>query len=557
MDDHIHGCRSHGGIRCLGGRRCVQALGDVRIHLHAALFGFCHTAHLDLGIVVAVRHRHSSHDLGGTAPQRTGPDHGIGTIDHGRRGVGLHLQGFLLVAVTIRGILAGGLHRAVDLDVGLVVHLGIAHPCSWNLAGNLLEIFLAGSHRASGTVQVGLSLCLHRISGDRSILPDGDTGFVFEQHHIGAHRHHIADGIPQFIRNRSAAIHIGIVGAGLHLHGALGRHIALHVHSGHGLSIAAGIAGIRFLPFLEIAVGGLGGQCGVPGSRHGTIVLHAGRDGLGDIDVRAAQKPGGVHQVIEGLVQAVDRVGPGGQDHVPIAVLRGGQRGQSDVFLLFGAQIHQPREIRDARVDGRALFDATGGRTIDGFSGQVLAHGHLAGIELHVIGSVDLAQHADGAAGVDPDVGSAVLDAFQLRILIGTGSKVTLQDFIGSLILILKVLGPGRSHDIEGPRVDNAALADDHAAGTQEEQVAADFSVLDGVQRAVDVDAGIDKVQKILGVDRPALDMEVQIGDMVGVQLEFLELIDGILVVDFLGVDIVDAFLRRCIYRLFIGVCDI
>nr|WP_270380737.1 hypothetical protein [Mitsuokella multacida] len=541
VGDHIHGCRAHGGVRCLGGCRRVQALGGGRVHLHAAFFSFCRTVHLDLGIVVTVHHRHSGHDLGGAGTQRTSTDHGIGAVGHRRFGIGLHLQGFLLVAVIVRGIRAIGLHRAVDLDSSLVVHLGIAHPCSWNLAGDLLEIFLAHSHRAGGAVQIGLSLCLHRFASDRGILSHGDAGFVLQQHHIGAHRHQVADGIPQFIRNGIAAVHIGVVGAGLHFHGTLGRHIPLHVHAGHGLGIAAGIAGIRFVPFLEIAVGGLGGQGGVPGGRHGTIVLHAGRDGLGNVDFRAAQKPGGVHQVVECLIQAVGRIGTGGQDHVPAAVLRGGQRGQSDIFLLFGAQIHQLGEIRDAHVDGGSFFDAAGGRTVDSVSGQVLAHGHFAGIELHIIGSVDLAQHADGAAGIDPDVGRPVLDGFQFRILIGTGSKFPLQDLIGSLVLIRKVLGPGRSHDIERARIDDTALTDDHAAGAQEEQVAADFSVLDGVQGTVDVDSGIDKVQEIIHIYGITLHTEIHIGNLIGIQLKFLELIDGtVLAAVLLGVDIKD-----------------
>ena len=295
VDNHIHGGRTHGGIRCLGGCRRVQALGGVRVHFHAARFGFCRTVHFDLGIVVAVGHRHSGHNFSGASPQQAGTDHRIGTVGHGRSGVGLHLQGFLLAALTVRSILAGGLHLAIDLDSGFVVRLGIAHPGSRNLAGNLFEIFLAGSHRTGGAVQVSLSLRLHRIPGDRGILSHGDAGFVFQQHHIGAHRHRVAEGIPQFIRKGIAAVHIGVVGAGLHVHGALSSHIPLHIHFGHSLGKAAGIAGIGFLPFLEIAVGGFGSQGGIPGSFHRAMVLHAGGDGLGDIDVRAAQKPGGVH----------------------------------------------------------------------------------------------------------------------------------------------------------------------------------------------------------------------------------------------------------------------
>ena len=295
VDNHIHGGRTHGGIRCLGGCRRVQALGGVRVHFHAARFGFCRTVHFDLGIVVAVGHRHSGHNFSGASPQQAGTDHRIGTVGHGRSGVGLHLQGFLLAALTVRSILAGGLHLAIDLDSGFVVRLGIAHPGSRNLAGNLFEIFLAGSHRTGGAVQVSLSLRLHRIPGDRGILSHSDAGFVFQQHHIGAHRHRVAEGIPQFIRKGIAAVHIGVVGAGLHVHGALSSHIPLHIHFGHSLGKAAGIAGIGFLPFLEIAVGGFGSQGGIPGSFHRAMVLHAGGDGLGDIDVRAAQKPGGVH----------------------------------------------------------------------------------------------------------------------------------------------------------------------------------------------------------------------------------------------------------------------
>ena len=523
VGNHIHGCRAHGGIRCLGGCRRIQALGGVSVHLHAALIGFCRTVHLDLGIVVAVRHRHSGHQAGRTGTQHAGTDHGIGAVGHRRRGVCFHLQGFLFIAVAVFGILAGGLHLAVNLDGGLVVRLGIAHPGGRDLAGDLFEIFLAGSHRTSGAVQVGLGFCLHRIPGDRGILPDGDTGFVFEQHHIGAHWHHVADGIPQFIRDGIAAVHVSVVGAGLHVHGTLGRHIPLHIHFGHGLGIAAGIAGIGFLPFLEIAVGGFGSQGGIPGSFHGTIVLHTGGDGLGDIDVRAAQKPGGVHQSIEGLIQAVGRVGPGGQDHIPAAVLRSSQLG----------------EIGNPGGDGCALFDAVGRRTVDGLSGQVPAHSHLAGIELHIMGGVDLAQHADGTAGIDPDVGSPVFDGVQFRIPIGTVGKFPLQDFIGSLILIREILGPGRSHHIESPRIDDTALAHGHAAGAQEEQVAADLLVADGVQGPIDVDAGIHEVQQVLGFPTVLFRMEIQVGCLAGIQLEFLELVDGIvLAVVLLGVDI-------------------
>ena len=450
VDDYIHSCRTHGGIRCLGGCRRVQALGGVRVHLHAALLGFCRTVHLDLGIIVAVGHRHSGHNAGRTSTQQAGADQGIGTVGHGRSGVSLHLQGFLLVAVTVRGILAGGLYHAVNLDGGVVVHLGIAHPGSWNFTGDLFEIFFAGRHRTGGAVQVGLSLRLHRIPGDRGILPNGDAGFVFQQHHIGAHRHHVTEGITQFIRKGIAAIHISIVGAGLHVHGALSSHIPLHVHFGHSLGKATGIAGIRFLLFLEITIGSFGSQGGVPGGRHGAIIFHAGRDGLGYIDIRAAQNPGGVHQVIEGLIQAVGRVGPGGQDHVPAAVLGRGQLGrQSHVFLLLVAQLHHLGEISDARGDGRFFYDVAGGRTTDGIIGQVLAHRHFAGIELHFIGGIDLAQHADGTAGIDSDVGRPILNGFQFCIPIISCSKVTLQDFIGSLIFIQQILGPGRSHHIE------------------------------------------------------------------------------------------------------------
>ena len=546
MGDHIHGGRTHGGIRCLGGGCRVQALGGVRVHLHAARFGFCRTVHFDLSIVVAVRHRYSGHDLGGTGPQQAGADHRIGTVGHRRSGVGLHLQGFLLVAVTVRGILASGLYLAVDLDGGLVVRFGIAHPGSRNLAGDLFEIFLAGSHRTGGAVQVGLSLRLHRIPSDCGILSHGDAGFVFQHHHIGAHRHHVTADIPQLIRNGIAAVHIGVVGAGLHFHGALGRHIPLHVHFGHSLGKAAGIAGIGFLPFLEIAVGGFGGQGGVPGGLHDPIVLHAGGDGLGDIDFRAAQKPGGVHQVIEGLVQAVGRIGPGGQDHVSAAILRGGQLGQSHVFLLLSAQIHQMREIRDPRVDGRSRFNAAGSRTIDGVSGQVLAHSHFTGIELHIIGGVDLPQHADGAAGIDPDVVRPVFDGFQFRIPIGTGIKVTLQDFIGSLILIQQILGQGRSHHIESPRIDDTALAHGHAPRAQEEQVASDLLVADGVQGPVDIDPGVHEVQQVLGFPAIFFRMEIEIGRFARIQLEFLELVQSVVFAAvLLGVDIEGPILVR------------
>ena len=224
---------------------------------------------------------------------------------------------------------------------------------------------------------------------------------------------------------------------------------------------------------------------------------------------------------------------------------------------MCGVQLHQLREICNARIDGRSLFDVAGGRITDGVSGQVLAHSHLAGIELHIIGGVDLAQHADGTAGIDLDVGSPVLDVFQFSIPVIPCIKIVPQDFIGSLIRILKVLGQGRSHDIEGSCIDNAALADGHALGAQEEEIAADRAVPDGIDRAVDVDARVDEVQEIhgIGIDCLALLVEVQIGDIIGIQLEFREFIDGNIAVEFLGIDVVDATFRR--YRLVIDVSDL
>ena len=218
---------------------------------------------------------------------------------------------------------------------------------------------------------------------------------------------------------------------------------------------------------------------------------------------------------------------------------------------MCGVQLHQLREICNARIDGRSLFDVAGGRITDGVSGQVLAHSHLAGIELHIIGGVDLAQHADGTAGIDPDVGSPVLDVFQFGIPVIPCIKIALQDFIGSLIRILKVLGQGRSHDIEGSCIDDAALADDHALGAQEEQVAANLLVADGVQRAIDVNAGIDEVQQVLGFPSVFFHMEIHIGNLIGIQMEILELIDGIvLAVVLLGVDLKDIIISRVILAI-------
>ena len=167
------------------------------------------------------------------------------------------------------------------------------------------------------------------------------------------------------------------------------------------------------------------------------------------------------------------------------------------------------------------------------------------------MGGIDFPQDADGAAGIDPDIVSPVFDGFQFRIPVIPCSKVTLQDFIGSLILIQQILGRGRSHHIENPRIDDTALAHGHAAGAQEEQVAADLLVADGIQGPVDINPGIHEVQQVLGFPTVLFRMEIQIGDFaLGIQLEFLELVDGIvLAVVLLGVDIEYPILVRRIVR--------
>ena len=212
-------------------------------------------------------------------------------------------------------------------------------------------------------------------------------------------------------------------------------------------------------------------------------------------------------------------------------------------FLVIG-QIDQRGKIRHARLDGRCLLDAARCCAVNLLPCQIPAHGNLRSVELHIVCRVDLAQHADGAAGIERDERTAILDGIEMILSGRPCIKNAFQRFI------IRFAGQGcrsRCHDIEGPRIDDAALADGHALGAQEEEIAADRAVLDGIDRAVDVDARVDEVQEIPGIDCLALLVEVQIGDMVGIQLEFREFIDGNIAVEFLGTDVVDALLRRFI----------
>ena len=212
-------------------------------------------------------------------------------------------------------------------------------------------------------------------------------------------------------------------------------------------------------------------------------------------------------------------------------------------FLVIG-QIDQRGKIRHARLDGRCLLDAARCCAVNRLPCQIPAHGNLRSVELHIVCRVDLAQHADGAAGIERDERTAILDGIEMILSGRPCIKNAFQRFI------IRFAGQGcrsRCHDIEGPRIDDAALADGHALGAQEEEIAADRAVPDGIDRAVDVDARVDEVQEIPGIDCLALLVEVQIGDMVGIQLEFREFIDGNIAVEFLGTDVVDALLRRFI----------
>ena len=232
--------------------------------------------------------------------------------------------------------------------------------------------------------------------------------------------------------------------------------------------------------------------------------------------------------------------------------MRGLQIAKISCLLLLSVQLDQRGKIRHARLDGRCLLDATGCCAVNRFPCQIPAHGNLRSVELHIVRRVDLAQHADGAAGIERDERTAILDGIEMILSGRSFIKNAFQRFI------IRFAGQGcrsRCHDIEGPRIDDATLADGHALGAQEEEIAADRAVPDGIDRAVDVDARVDEVQEIPGIDCLALLVEVQIGDIIGIQLEFREFIDGNIAVEFLGIDVVDATLRR--YRLVIDVFDL
>ena len=381
------------------------------------------------------------------------------------------------------------------------------------------------------------------------------TGLVVEDHDIGTDRHHVAESIPQFIRNGLATVHIRVVSLCCQFYLARCLDIPLDFDVSHSLGKGAGIRGRVVL----IAVGRFCLEHNIASRRarlDGAVVLHAGRDGLGHIDFRGLRGPEEACQfakVVESLVIGIGVLRPGRQHDVAIARLRGLQIAKTGCRFLVIAQIDQRGKIRHARLDGRCLLDAARCCAVNRFPCQIPAHGNLCSVELHIVRRVDLAQHADGAAGIERDERTAILDGIEMLLSGLSCIKNAFQRFI------IRFAGQGcrsRCHDIEGPRIDDAALADGHAVRAQEEEIAADFPVLDGVQRAIDVNASIDEVQEVVCTDRLALLVEVQVGNMVGVQLEFLKLIDGNLVVAFLCVDIVDTFIRRCI-RLFIGICDI
>ena len=228
--------------------------------------------------------------------------------------------------------------------------------------------------------------------------------------------------------------------------------------------------------------------------------------------------------------------------------MRGLQIAKTGCRFLVIAQIDQRGKIRHARLDGRCLLDAARCCAVNRFPCQIPAHGNLCSVELHIVRRVDLAQHADGAAGIERDERTAILDGIEMILSGRPCIKNAFQRFI------IRFAGQGcrsRCHDIEGPRIDDAALADDHALGAQEEQVAANLLVADGVQRAIDVNAGIDEVQQVLGFPSVFFHMEIHIGNLIGIQLEILELIDGIvLAVVLLGVDLKDIIISRVILAI-------
>ena len=75
--------------------------------------------------------------------------------------------------------------------------------------------------------------------------------------------------------------------------------------------------------------------------------------------------------------------------------------------------------------------------------------------------------------------------------------------------------------------IDNAAAAYSHAVFTQEIQTAADLTVLDSVDRAVDIYAAIDKIDQLICLVTVGLIAEIHIGDLIGVQFEFIKNIDA------------------------------
>ena len=90
-------------------------------------------------------------------------------------------------------------------------------------------------------------------------------------------------------------------------------------------------------------------------------------------------------------------------------------------------------------------------------------------------------------------------------------------------------------------RINHAAAAYCHAVLTQKIQIAADLIVPDRVYCTVDIDMAVDKVDQIISLVTVGLVAEIHIGDLIGVQIEFLKNIDACTVNDLLGFDVDDA----------------
>ena len=150
----------------------------------------------------------------------------------------------------------------------------------------------------------------------------------------------------------------------------------------------------------------------------------------------------------------------------------------------------------------------------------------------------------------------AFFNSFIFICLFVAGAKILKVTFQGRryffLIIpqIIKITAVRRqSHKLPG--IDHTRTAYHHAVRAEEIQIAVNFAILYGVQRAVHIDTFFHQVDQVVHINRLVLLVKIHIGNMPAIKVEFIKLVDTqSLVYDFLGINVihVTVLLHNAVY---------